>query len=697
MKINLPVTQREKPFPRGQYLVSRTDLKGIITYANDAFVELSEFTRDELIGHNNNIVRHPDVPPQAFADLWRTIKEGYPWRGTVKNRAKSGDHYWVDAFVVPVRRNDQTVGYMSVRSEPTREQIQRAEALYAELNRSKADLPAPGRLRRFGIRARLGAVMALMAVLMAGGGAVGISGMAVTNDDLQSAYRQRLEPSMAVARMAQLMGDTRSQIMLALQHAPDSPYLKMHDHTVTVHIDATLKNREEIERLRAESGKRDMSSEERALADAFFAARDAYSREGNMPAREAIRNGNFPAANVLLLTRINPLYKDVMAKGEAWQQYLREAGQKDFQTATDRYATVRLLAILGTLIGLAMVVVAGIFLTRAIMNPLRRTVGHFDHMAQGILTDEIDISGRDEPGQLLCGLAAMQVHIKAILDEIRIAARAIDGQSKRLKEEMDLVGQQSMAQKDRVQSTAAATQEFSQSVAEVADSANQTASAAAHSKALVAESTTNMSRSMDATTRVVEAVQESSATVGELNHAIVRIGDITKVIKEIADQTNLLALNAAIEAARAGEFGRGFAVVADEVRKLAERTTTSTTEIASSVAEFQTVTHNAVDSMSRAVAEVETGIGMMRSSVSGLDQVKSSSDDAAGMAEHIADAARQQALASEEVAANMEQVSMLIEQNTTSAHEAQETAAALAQAAADLQAVVDNFEIVARR
>lgn len=118
MKVNLPVSQREKPFPQGSYVVSKTDLKGVTTYANDAFVELSGFTRDELIGTSHNIVRHPDMPPQAFEDLWRTIKADLPWRGTGKNRSKNGDHYWVDAFVVPVRENDQTVGYMSVRTEP---------------------------------------------------------------------------------------------------------------------------------------------------------------------------------------------------------------------------------------------------------------------------------------------------------------------------------------------------------------------------------------------------------------------------------------------------------------------------------------------------------------------------------------------------------------------------------------------------
>ena len=132
MKVNLPVTRNETPFTRGT-IVTKTDLKGVITYANDAFVEISGFSREELIGQSQNIVRHPGMPKAAFADLWQTIKAGRSWRGMVKNRCKNGDHYWVDAFIVPVRKNGNTVGYMSVRTPPSREQIDAADKLYSAI------------------------------------------------------------------------------------------------------------------------------------------------------------------------------------------------------------------------------------------------------------------------------------------------------------------------------------------------------------------------------------------------------------------------------------------------------------------------------------------------------------------------------------------------------------------------------------
>ena len=698
MKNNQPVTQVEKPFPKGKYVVSNTDLKGTITYANDAFIELSGFSQEELIGKNHNVVRHPDMPPAAFQYLWDTINDGRPWRGTVKNRAKDGDHYWVDAFVVPVREGDKTVGYMSVRSEPSREQIKQAEALYKQLNATQAKIDARGpRTKRISLRARLVGVMAFMALMIVGGATVGVGGISLTNEDLKGAYEDHLRPSLAVAKMIERMGDNRSQIMLGLQHNPGSPISKMHDHAVDVHVDATLQNRQTIESLRTQYMKHAKDAEEEKLAQAFFEARDAFSRDGVNLARAALKANDYEKAGVLLLTKINPLYNEVMTRGEALQQHLVQEGEKDFKASQERYSLIRTLSIAGTIVSLLLVAVAGFFLVHAIVDPLRRAIGHFDRISQNVLTDEIDISRQDEAGQLMHGLATMQVHLKVMMDQLRLAATAMDQQCRSLSAEMNDVVEHSREQRDRVQSVAATTQEFTQTVAEVADSAGRTAATAAESRTLVGTSTTNISSSMDATARVIDAVQSSSASIGDLSRAIQKIGDITNTIKEIADQTNLLALNAAIEAARAGEQGRGFAVVADEVRKLAERTAASTNDITETVAEFRRVTEGAVGTMDQAVHAVEDGIGQMRTSVGGLDHIKTSSDDVATMAEHIAAAAKQQAAASEDVAANMETISTLIDRNTSVALEAWQTVEDLSRTAAGLTEMVQKFELVKRR
>ncbi|MDY0308680.1 MAG: methyl-accepting chemotaxis protein [Castellaniella sp.] len=131
MRKNLPVTQQEYDFRDGETLLSATDLKGRITYANAAFVRVSGFEYTELLGKAHNIVRHPDVPPAAYQDLWDTLKQGRSWTAVVKNRRKNGDHYWVRANVAPVYHQDVLSGYLSVRTKPSRAEITAAERVFA--------------------------------------------------------------------------------------------------------------------------------------------------------------------------------------------------------------------------------------------------------------------------------------------------------------------------------------------------------------------------------------------------------------------------------------------------------------------------------------------------------------------------------------------------------------------------------------
>ena len=170
MKTNLPITQTEAHFPKARYIVSRTDLKGITTYVNDTFIAVSGFSREELIGKNHNVVRHPDMLPGAFEWMWDTIKQGRPWRGTVKNRCKNGDFYWVDALVVPVLKNREPIGYMSVRHEPTRQQIAATEAFYQQLKDGKASIPKIQFWKRISLNVKFKAlVFSLLGMQVIGG------------------------------------------------------------------------------------------------------------------------------------------------------------------------------------------------------------------------------------------------------------------------------------------------------------------------------------------------------------------------------------------------------------------------------------------------------------------------------------------------------------------------------------------------
>ena len=163
---NQPVTGNEYVMGAGQSIVSKTDTRGRITYVNPSFVDVSGFSEDELLGKAHNIVRHPDMPPEAFADLWATLQAGEPWTGMVKNRRKNGDFYWVVANVVPIRERGRVTGYMSVRTAPTRAQVEQADLLYRRIRARQARGLGivRGRVVRTGWRRRLDVLAALRAL-----------------------------------------------------------------------------------------------------------------------------------------------------------------------------------------------------------------------------------------------------------------------------------------------------------------------------------------------------------------------------------------------------------------------------------------------------------------------------------------------------------------------------------------------------
>lgn len=157
MRANFPVTQNNYDFPGDELLVSVTNTKGEITHCNPAFARVSGFEYEDLIGQPHNLIRHPDMPSAAFKDMWRTIAHGYPWTGIVKNRRRNGDHYWVRANVTPIMEGGKPQGYLSVRTKPSAQDIEAAEALYADMNAQAQSGQETlrlrgGEVRRLGLR-----------------------------------------------------------------------------------------------------------------------------------------------------------------------------------------------------------------------------------------------------------------------------------------------------------------------------------------------------------------------------------------------------------------------------------------------------------------------------------------------------------------------------------------------------------------
>jgi aerotaxis receptor len=289
MRKNLPVTQHAYDFPADQTLISVTDLKGRITYCNANFVAVSGFTREELMGQPHNIVRHPDMPSEAFRDLWETVESGQPWTALVKNRRKNGDHYWVRANATPVRNGDRIVGYLSVRTKPDAEEVAEAERIYARL-RAEAEsgrqvhrlhrgqlvrddwLGRLGRALRPGLRGQVGLMMAwaaagplVVACLGAPAWGLVLAGVATAGSAAWIGARMILRPLMAVVDTANVIasGDLTSRI--AVDGHGEVRRLKLALAQMAVSVRTVVRDvREEIDHLRLASqeiatGNQDMS------------------------------------------------------------------------------------------------------------------------------------------------------------------------------------------------------------------------------------------------------------------------------------------------------------------------------------------------------------------------------------------------------------------------------------------------------
>ncbi len=209
MRLNVPVTGRDVSFSETANILSTTDLNGDITYVNPDFIKISGFEERELLGQHHNIVRHPDMPPEAFGDLWSSVRAGRSWMGMVKNRCKNGDHYWVSAFVTPISRNGKVVEYQSVRTKPQAAQVAAAETLYAQLREKRP--PAALRRSPLGVRSRVALLVALGAAPCAIGGALlgGASLVAAVAAAAAAALSASVFAYMALAPLQRLAAQAR--------------------------------------------------------------------------------------------------------------------------------------------------------------------------------------------------------------------------------------------------------------------------------------------------------------------------------------------------------------------------------------------------------------------------------------------------------------------------------------------------------
>lgn len=418
MRNNGPITQTEHPLNDGQLIASRTDLKGRITDFNRDFLDISGFTEEELLGAPHNIIRHPDMPPVVFEQMWKTVQAGKPWSGIVKNRCKNGDFYWVETNISPIRSNGTPTGYISVRRKPTREQIDEAEATYARLRAGKSAKPLPirllGRIRDIKITRALPAGLALVVLLF---------GLALTvsllNLHQASKHLERITEETQVLEQAYAdMLGSGLQTVAALRYILLEP--------------ADTQARNNVERSNARFDQ--ALNQARRLSSAngdvdAVTTLDQIASERNTQVAiqqrilQQIDTGDLAAAKRTYQDEENPVwrgYKDEILEAVKRTQRTAQA-ERDAAIAAAGRAEAQ--AIGASLFALLAAIGLGIWLVRKISRPLRNSLSHLEAIAEGDYNTPIEPENRDELGEMMFALKSVQARLGYEMQETRRIAQ----------------------------------------------------------------------------------------------------------------------------------------------------------------------------------------------------------------------------------------------------------------------------------
>ncbi|MDX8389269.1 MAG: methyl-accepting chemotaxis protein [Mariprofundaceae bacterium] len=433
MRNNQPVTQVEMEMRDGQTIVSTTDTKGIITSVNDCFCEMAGYSREELIGQPHNLIRHPDMPESAFKWLWDTLADGKSWTGIVKNRRKDGGFYWVQANVTAVIEGGETVGYISVRTKPTREQIDGAAALYKAINSGEVVLGSKSILDHLNFFSRLKVWQRILLLVMIVGSTLTGSWM-LTMGGLNRAYDGMLMASNDGA-VGKAVGDVDSYVLRSQVHILEVAN--------THHLAAEMrKDGKEAEEDLVSMKKSmdfvlssDLSGEEKESSAAFVHAIKNYENEILAPAALAMRNADFEAVKEISSHIKSESFIKASAAKLRFDNLQRDISAEEVKIAATDYKEVYrnsiVLAVLSLLLSSLM---AWIVINR-LNKRLRYTRDRLNSIAGGNYFDWVEIDHEDEIGSLLHDLKSMQIRQGFAMEEINNKAM----EALRIKEALDEV------------------------------------------------------------------------------------------------------------------------------------------------------------------------------------------------------------------------------------------------------------------
>ena len=704
MRNNQPVTDQEYTIEPGQVLVSKTDLAGTLLEVNDAFEVASGFTRKELIGQPHNIIRHPDVPPAVFADMWADLKAGRPWTQFVKNRRKDGGYYWVKAQATPLFDNGRVSGYMSIRSHATDSEKQAAAQAYQRIAQGNATLQHGKVVRRrshlklnpftqwrpSALLALIGVLFSIIPTALVTAGLVAYAGMAslvlsIIMVAVMIGYGRFIDGQMQTT-IDQLRRIASKESLTETDYDPTSFMGQLRNVVVSANL-AFLESREES------AYQLDQAQQIRMAMDKMQSNIMMLDQDYNIHYMNDSIRAFFKAGEAQLQTVVPDLNADKVLGANIDLFHKNPAHQRKMLDAMQQPESVNLV-IAGLHLQLNIIPIHDRNGKRTAMMvewvdqtqdaQLLDNVHNVVNQAQkGHLGKRIDLSNVEGVAQELSQsindlLDAIQEAMNEVVrvthgmaegDLTRFIDKPYEGELGELKSSVNssisrLDGIVSVAiEAAKVVDTAsgevsAGSHDLSERVQQQAAAIQQTSATMDQMNATIKNNTDNANQASSVATDVQSKAKEGSDVMtqtidamGAIQDSSHKISEIVTLIDSIAFQTNLLALNAAVEAARAGEHGRGFAVVAGEVRSLAQKSSDAAKNITALINE--------------SVERIDHGTKLAGRSGEYLNTIVTSVDEITDMIKDIAKASNEQATGINQVHDAITDIDQVTQQNAT--------------------------------
>lgn len=546
-------------------------------------------------------------------------------------------------------------------------------------------------LNRISFKARLIVLTSIAFLLFILVGAVGLMGMNSLNQALEDVYQEKMVPVKVLDTIYADINGSRAELLLALQHAPDSSFLDLHDHPASRHIDAIkngqARNKQGWEMLDAIT----FSAKNQQLIDDLLAQVQVLRHQGVDPAIAAISSDNYYRANQLILTTVNPAIGKVREVMMQLSDNLMHDAQQEFNQGEQRYQqTIKLFAVVMALGG-ALIVLLALRVITSIQRAVKLLREASGQMASGDTTVRVRYQGQDELRDVAIAFNNMSERFQTALQDVDRSAEQLAAASEETSVITVNTSESMQKQQNEISQVATAMNEMHATASEVARSASQAADAARHADKEAALGRDVSLQTIDAIESLASGVESATAVIEALAKDSEDIGSVLDVIRSIAEQTNLLALNAAIEAARAGEAGRGFAVVADEVRTLASRTQQSTQEINDMVARLQSGAAQAVAAMETGRVQARAGVEQTLKTTACLESIVSAIHTINDMNVQIASAAEEQSAVSEEITRSVVAINDLTTETTDGAMQTTQASHEVARLASALQDMLERF------